>query len=471
MNVVQIFENEYNSQDIKKNLLKLINEELDPYERLKGMFLTEWYLLKQGEDNFFKGDILQNIDEFKEASIKYPEANKELLQSEVSHNSIITTIANMFKFGKIIRITSEINELAFNTSNIIKPRRLPHNIVFITSLIKNILPQVDILGIALDMRFIVNDGSISLEEMYYGSTESLEKHKDRLYVEEKLTNKIIIFGIDHRDKSSFYIKDTISQKGFGTVDDYKSESLGGFVNEEHKLIKERSAIFAYNIIDLINHPEIEIIKTSNEYLRNKRISEGRLGVPDIIDINLTGKLKRYVSETLPKQKNLANNFSHKFWVRGHFITFKHERYKEARGKTKWIMPFIKGTGELVSKNYSIGKEDIWKHQQLMISIVKSIFPDKKVMCNCRTVLNGLEIDCYLPELKLGFEYNGQQHYEWIREFHKEEKEFLEQKSRDIEKNLLASKRGIKLITIKYNEVLTEELISNKIKEANNGTTI
>ena len=39
-----------------------------------------------------------------------------------------------------------------------------------------------------------------------------------------------------------------------------------------------------------------------------------------------------------------------------------------------------------------------------------------------------------------------------------------QKKRDILKNKLALERGIKLITIRYDEELSEELIQNKLKD-------
>ena len=239
--------------------------------------------------------------------------------------------------------------------------------------------------------------------------------------------------------------------------------------ELSKKIRDELKKVSINFLNLINHPEVKLINHSKKELRENRIKKGRLGIPDSIEINLTGKLKKYIYEDLPKQKEAANNYSHKFWVRGHWMNFISIRYINMIGKKKWVLPYIKGRGEMISKDYYLGeKEKQWEHEKRMKKIVQSIYYDKKIKNNSRTELNGLEIDCYIPELKLGFEYNGLQHYKHVEIFHKTTKEFEAQKQRDIEKNRIAKEKGIKLITIKYNEPLTEKFILNKIKEVKNG---
>ena len=151
------------------------------------------------------------------------------------------------------------------------------------------------------------------------------------------------------------------------------------------------------------------------------------------------------------------------------MNFTSERYVNMKGKKKWVLPYIKGRGELISKDYYLGeKERQWEHEKRMKKIIQSIFPDKELKNNNRTELNGLEIDCYIPELKLGFEYNGEQHYNHVEIFHKTIKDFEAQKERDIKKNELAKEKGIRLITIRYDELLTEKLILSKINGDTNG---
>jgi hypothetical protein len=60
-----------------------------------------------------------------------------------------------------------------------------------------------------------------------------------------------------------------------------------------------------------------------------------------------------------------------------------------------------------------------------------------------------ELDGYNEELKLAFEYNGIQHYEITKQFHKTEKDFLNQQKRDCERKELCINNGIDLIIVPY----------------------
>lgn len=61
----------------------------------------------------------------------------------------------------------------------------------------------------------------------------------------------------------------------------------------------------------------------------------------------------------------------------------------------------------------------------------------------------LEIDCYNDELKIGVEYNGRQHYEFIPFFHKTKETFRNQQYRDELKRRMCKNNGIFLIEIPY----------------------
>lgn len=217
-----------------------------------------------------------------------------------------------------------------------------------------------------------------------------------------------------------------------------------------------------NLHSLILHPEVEIKK--KDYFNNEnRIKRGQVAIPTKYSINLTGKLKKYIDKTT-QQNEKAWELGHRFWVRGHWKHFQSSRYKNKQGQKTWVLPFIKGKGELVNKDYYIGeKEQCWENEKQMIKIIRSLYPEHEVKTHDRTTLDGLEIDCYIPELKLGFEYNGKQHYEHIEFFHKTTKEFEAQKNRDVEKLKRADNKGIRIITIRYDEAVTEEVIKSKLK--------
>jgi len=61
----------------------------------------------------------------------------------------------------------------------------------------------------------------------------------------------------------------------------------------------------------------------------------------------------------------------------------------------------------------------------------------------------LEIDCFCPELMIGCEYNGRQHYEYIPFFHRNKDAYQNQKYRDYMKRNLCNKHGIRLIEVPY----------------------
>jgi hypothetical protein len=66
-------------------------------------------------------------------------------------------------------------------------------------------------------------------------------------------------------------------------------------------------------------------------------------------------------DALRQQRGLGH-YSHAFWVRGHWRTLTAERYKEARGKRMWILPYVKGSGLLIEKTYVHQQESVLGNQ-------------------------------------------------------------------------------------------------------------
>jgi len=76
----------------------------------------------------------------------------------------------------------------------------------------------------------------------------------------------------------------------------------------------------------------------------------------------------------------------------------------------------------------------------------------------------LELDGYNRRLNLAFEYNGKQHYEYEKYFHKSYSDFEEQQQRDNYKMKRCQELGIEVIVIPYtipygklNQYITQEL--------------
>jgi very-short-patch-repair endonuclease len=83
------------------------------------------------------------------------------------------------------------------------------------------------------------------------------------------------------------------------------------------------------------------------------------------------------------------------------------------------------------------------------------YETQKKFENCRNVFQ-LSFDFYLPEKNLCIEFDGKQHYEKFR-FEKNDKRFNDRKKRDQIKTDFCLKNDIKLIRIKYDEIINDKL--------------
>lgn len=63
----------------------------------------------------------------------------------------------------------------------------------------------------------------------------------------------------------------------------------------------------------------------------------------------------------------------------------------------------------------------------------------------------LYLDFFIPNLKIGIEVHGQQHFEFVPYYHKDMRGFLDSQKRDELKTNWCEKNNIKLIVLKYDE--------------------
>lgn len=76
----------------------------------------------------------------------------------------------------------------------------------------------------------------------------------------------------------------------------------------------------------------------------------------------------------------------------------------------------------------------------------------------------LQLDRYYPELKLAFEFNGRQHYEYNPYMHKDREAFEYLQRCDRKKRRECKRHGIHLITIKYTKTITKEYLIRRLQE-------
>jgi hypothetical protein len=105
-------------------------------------------------------------------------------------------------------------------------------------------------------------------------------------------------------------------------------------------------------------------------------------------------------------------------------------------------------------NKSINKE-LSNGEKYCNEIIEELFPDYKFdkvrpkwLKNPKTN-RSLELDLYNCELKIAIEYNGRQHYEYVKRFHHNEEEFADQLKRDLIKRQVCEARNINLICVPH----------------------
>lgn len=105
--------------------------------------------------------------------------------------------------------------------------------------------------------------------------------------------------------------------------------------------------------------------------------------------------------------------------------------------------------------YKIKHDEIWcqscifKSESACREIIEEIFHHKFVKVRPEW-LGKLELDGYCEKLKIAFEYNGLQHYEYIKFFHgPDESALFKQIERDERKKDLCKEKGVDLIIVPY----------------------
>lgn len=77
----------------------------------------------------------------------------------------------------------------------------------------------------------------------------------------------------------------------------------------------------------------------------------------------------------------------------------------------------------------------------------------------------LRLDVYCPSYKLAAEYHGRQHFYYVEHFHGDMDGFIESKQRDQRKMELCQEADIALVVFRYNDLLDEDTVFQRLLEA------
>lgn len=103
-------------------------------------------------------------------------------------------------------------------------------------------------------------------------------------------------------------------------------------------------------------------------------------------------------------------------------------------------------------------------QAALTLIMKKLLPGEKII-NEHHIGDKLKLDVYCPSYKLAAEYHGRQHFFYTQRFFDSKYEFEEAQKRDIKKIERCKELGITLIVFRYNDLLTEDSVYDRMLDA------
>lgn len=108
--------------------------------------------------------------------------------------------------------------------------------------------------------------------------------------------------------------------------------------------------------------------------------------------------------------------------------------------------------------------EAWTSETILYYLVRSLLPGRIILRHHRPdFLEGLELDIYIPELKIGIEYQGIQHYKPVRHWGGN-KALKKCKERDYRKREICKRHNIKLIYFTYDEDLSEKIVLDRLEQ-------
>lgn len=228
---------------------------------------------------------------------------------------------------KIFEIDKDINLMLENTRNYVKPVHLPFTSIFIEAEIHH-----------KPFTRVSDNKTVIWNKPFYGLL--LVQGPD---LEVRFSTITVGKDKEYQEHVIWFSNLLDSTRDPKTDEQHRASS--------HALRHIRNYII--NFVDFLNDPEVIVQDiTKQERTRRKWLRKRGIKLPRINKVvKVTGKLKIYLREVQRYAEKF--HYSHRFWVRGHWRRFRHERFTNMRGRKIWIPPYIKGSGILIPKRYKL----------------------------------------------------------------------------------------------------------------------
>jgi len=103
-------------------------------------------------------------------------------------------------------------------------------------------------------------------------------------------------------------------------------------------------------------------------------------------------------------------------------------------------------------------------QSALTHVVKKLLPGQKII-NEYHIGDRLKLDVYCPAYKIAAEFHGRQHFYYTQRFYESKYDFDQAVERDKKKAEKCEELGIVFIVFRYNDLLTEEAVYDRIMQA------
>lgn len=264
-------------ENVRKCINKLKNKEIDGFEKVKSWAIAEHFSFRNQKEMGYKTIFSKEMDR------SWLQLNDSSLISsltlEEKYRFFASNIINEFTYlinsGKVFKLSEELKNLFLNTKVELKYKsHLPFKQIFI------------------DLNELKEDNyswfGIIISEAFIKNFKINGKNK------EKNALKIFLVGRDNIDNEPICLWTYICDEGISESERIGEDEL--FNNNELKEKEFYNKIFTIvlNFLNLINHQEVQIITTSRDIFRRSRNDKNKFGAPDEIEINITGKLNKYI---------------------------------------------------------------------------------------------------------------------------------------------------------------------------------